>query len=271
VLKISVVVVLRSNLFWAYIALSIPVLWVGAVLIWLLTLPFDPRRRVLHAYTCWWGAHYMHVSPFWTFDVVNREKIEPRGTYVLAANHQSLGDTLLMFAIHKHFKWVSKRSVFRVPFLGWNMHMNRYVPLERGAGDSIRKMMDACEAHLAAGSSIMIFPEGTRSRDGRLRDFKHGAFTLAVKADVPVVPIVIEGSRDALPADGYLFEKHGVVIHVVILDPVHPREVNHDRNALRLLVRDRIAEHLAQMRGVPVADVIGDERPRRQPDQQATG
>jgi 1-acyl-sn-glycerol-3-phosphate acyltransferase len=132
------------------------------------------------------------------------------------ANHQSFLDILILFRLFRHFKWVSKAEMFRIPCIGWNMSLNRYVKLRRGSPESIAHMMAACEKHLAQGSSIMIFPEGTRSEDGRLRSFKHGAFTLARNANVPLLPIVVEGTAHALPKHGFVLRgRHAIRVRVL--------------------------------------------------------
>jgi 1-acyl-sn-glycerol-3-phosphate acyltransferase len=111
--------------------------------------------------------------------------------------------------------------MFRIPAIGWNMVLNRYVRLRRGSPDSIARMMATCEAHLAQGSSIMIFPEGTRSPDGRLKAFKHGAFTLAQRARVPLLPIVVEGTANALPKHGFVLRgRHAIRVRVLEEIPV---------------------------------------------------
>jgi 1-acyl-sn-glycerol-3-phosphate acyltransferase len=139
----------------------------------------------------------------------------------MVANHQSFLDILILFRLFRHFKWVSKAEMFRIPAIGWNMVLNRYVKLRRGSPESIARMMAACEAHLAEGSSVMIFPEGTRSEDGRLRSFKHGAFTLARSAEVPLLPIVVEGTAHALPKHGFVLRgRHAIRIRVLDEIPV---------------------------------------------------
>lgn len=100
--------------------------------------------------------------------VRGRERIDPRATYVMVANHQSLLDILVLFRLFRHFKWVSKVENFKVPFVGWNMRLNRYIPLKRGDRASVIEMIARCERTLRSGSSIMMFPEGTRSQDGHL-------------------------------------------------------------------------------------------------------
>jgi 1-acyl-sn-glycerol-3-phosphate acyltransferase len=135
---------------------------------------------------------------------------------VFVANHLSLLDILVLFRLFVHFKWVSKIELFRIMCIGWNMSLNRYIKLRRGDRESIAQMLRVCEATLAEGSSIMMFPEGTRSPDGRLKDFKHGAFTLAQRARVPLLPIVIEGTARALPKRGFILQgRHAISVRVL--------------------------------------------------------
>jgi len=105
-----------SFLFWAFLGLSSAPLFLGALFIFLLTLPFDRNGRLLHLYSCAWAQLYFAVNPFWRIDFEGREKLPWRGPAVLVANHESLGDILVLFGLYRPFKWVSKRSVFNVPF-----------------------------------------------------------------------------------------------------------------------------------------------------------
>jgi 1-acyl-sn-glycerol-3-phosphate acyltransferase len=86
-----------------------------------------------------------------------------------------------------------------VPLIGWNMRLNRYVQLKRGDKESVARMLQECEMHLDEGSSIFMFPEGTRSADGEIKAFKLGAFQLALKKKVPILPVVVSGTNKALP------------------------------------------------------------------------
>jgi 1-acyl-sn-glycerol-3-phosphate acyltransferase len=204
-----------SLAFWGFIAVSSLLLFPVALLIWLVTAPFDRRLRVV-------------------------------------ANHQSFLDILVMFRLFRHFKWVSKAEMFRIPCIGWNMALNRYVKLRRGSAASIAQMMAACERHLADGSSIMIFPEGTRSADGRLKGFKHGAFTLAQKARVPILPIVVEGTFDALPKHGFVLRGfHAIRVRILPEIPLE-RVVDRPLEDLVQEVRARFAREL----GEPASDVM---------------
>ncbi len=205
-----------SFVFWIFLALSSILLYPVAVLVWAGTLPFDRRRVVLHRFTCFWASLYTWLNPAWRVEVRGREKIRRDAAYVMVANHQSLLDILVLFRLFVHFKWVSKIENFRVPFIGWNMSLNRYIKLRRGSRESVASMMQACERTLAEGSSVMIFPEGTRSRDGRLQPFKPGAFSIAQRAQAAILPIVVEGTAQALPKRGFVLQgRHAIRVRVL--------------------------------------------------------
>lgn len=205
-----------STLFWVFMAVSSLLLFPVAVLIWAFTLPFDPRKVVLHRFTCFWASLYSWLNPMWPVTLVGREKIRSGVPYVMVANHLSLLDILVLFRLFTHFKWVSKIENFRVPLIGWNMSLNRYIKLRRGDRTSILQMLKSCETTLSRGSSIMMFPEGTRSPNGRMRSFKPGAFGLALKTGSPILPIVISGTADALPKRGFLLQgRHPIRISVL--------------------------------------------------------
>ncbi|MDJ0852706.1 MAG: lysophospholipid acyltransferase family protein [Myxococcota bacterium] len=210
---------LLSTAFWAFLTLSSMFLFPVAVLIWVVTAPFDARKVLLHRFTCFWASLYTWLNPAWPVTVTGREKIRPDAAYVMVANHLSLLDILVLFRLFTHFKWVSKIENFRLPFIGWNMLLNDYIKLKRGDRDSVVRMLRECEDALAAGNSIMMFPEGTRSPSGRMRTFKPGAFELALRTKSPILPIVIQGTADALPKKGFVLQgRHP--IRVTVLDEV---------------------------------------------------
>jgi 1-acyl-sn-glycerol-3-phosphate acyltransferase len=205
-----------SALFWAFLVLSSFVMFPIALAIWAVTAPFDPRLRLLHRFTCFWGSLYTWMNPAWPVQLVGREKIRDDVTYVMVANHQSLLDILVLFRVFAHFKWVSKIENFRIPLIGWNMRHNRYIALRRGDRSSVVQMLTRCRETLAAGSSVMIFPEGTRSPDGRLRAFKPGAFVLAKTTGRPILPIVVDGTASALPKRGFVLQgRHRIRVRVL--------------------------------------------------------
>ena len=239
---------LGSVLFWAFLVGSSVLLFPVAVVIWAVTAPFDRRKRLLHQFTCFWASLYSWLNPAWRVRVEGRDKIRPGVAYVMVANHQSLLDILVLFRLFVHFKWVSKIENFRIPCVGWNMHLNGYVKLRRGDKQSIAEMMTASRRVLGEGSSIMMFPEGTRSPDGRLRGFKHGAFTLAQESNCPILPILVEGTANALPKRGFVLQgRHAIRIRV--LD-----EIPHEK------LRDRPVAEVTREVWQRFADELGPER-----------
>ena len=110
-----------------FVVLSSMVLFVVALLIWMATVLFDRRLVILHRFTCFWAYLYLWIFPAWSVSVEGREKIDRDKTYIMVSNHQSLVDILVVFSLFTHFKWVSKNEVFRIPLIGWNMVLNRYV------------------------------------------------------------------------------------------------------------------------------------------------
>ncbi len=237
-----------SVLYWGFVGASAIALFPIAALVWALTAPFDRRKLVLHRFTCFWASLYTWFSPVWRVRVEGREKLRRNATYVMVANHQSLIDIFVLFRLFEHYKWVSKLENFRIPFIGWNMRLNRYIPLRRGDAHSISEMMSACARTLEEGSSIMMFPEGTRTLDGRLRAFKHGAFTLAQTSGCPILPIVIEGSFHALPKKGLLLRgRHR--IRVRVLDEIpHEKLAGRPVEEVTAEVRELFVRELGETR-----------------------
>ena len=195
-----------------------------AVLLWLFTFPFDRRLRILHYFTCFWSGFTLALNPLWKVRITGRERFDKERSYVIVSNHQSGTDIMVLFKLWLPYKWVAKRSLFRVPFIGWNMFLNRYIALDRGKKNSMVSMMDKAAETLRSGTSVMIFPEGTRSRDGKLQHFKTGAFHLAIKAGVPVLPVAIHGTAQAIDRKGFLilWNKN---ITATILEPVPFAEI----------------------------------------------
>jgi len=186
-----------TSLFFIFVAITSLVFFIIAIIIRVTTYPFDKKMRLLHLLTCFWGSLYTYVMPPWKITIQGRNKIKNNKPYIIISNHQSQLD------------------------IGWNMVLNRYIKLVRGDKKSIAQMMDECEMHLKEGSSVYIFPEGSRSPDGHLKQFKSGAFLLAKKLNLPIMPIIIEGTRFALPKHSIDYHgKHPIILRV--LDEIVP-------------------------------------------------
>lgn len=208
-------------LYWTFFLVTLPIEAAGLVLLWLLTAWFDRNRAILHRYVCMFGEIYLKANPMWRAQVRNREKLPKSSGAILIANHASMVDILTVLCLKRPFKWVSKVENFRVPFIGLNLKLAKYVPVTRGNRDSVIEMMNLCEHWLARAVPVFFFPEGTRSKDGNLKPFKDGAFRLAMKVGCPVYPVVLHQTAKGLPKHG-LIPKEKMNAVVEVLDPLKP-------------------------------------------------
>ncbi|MDR1338857.1 MAG: 1-acyl-sn-glycerol-3-phosphate acyltransferase [Prevotellaceae bacterium] len=191
--------------FWLLSIIEAIVLMIINLIVFALTYPFDPKRKVIHAFSLYWGLHYLWFNPLWKIIYVCRANIDPKQPYIIVSNHQSMFDICLMYKIPLVFKWVSKKEVFRMPFVGWLLKLHGDIMINRGTRQSAREMLEKAGKWASKGCSISIFPEGTRSADGRIQGFKEGAFMIAKLNRLPVLPVVIEGTRNILPPGRMLF------------------------------------------------------------------
>jgi len=123
----------------------------------------------------------------------------------VVSNHESNADPFLISFLPWEMKWLGKASLFRIPVAGWMMWMAGDVPVRRGESDSAKEAMAACARWLARGMPVMLFPEGTRSRDGQLLPFKDGAFRLAIETGAEILPLAVSETGTALPKHSWKF------------------------------------------------------------------
>jgi 1-acyl-sn-glycerol-3-phosphate acyltransferase len=139
------------------------------------------------------------------------ERLDPRQTYIFAGNHCSQYDIFAFQGYFPHdFRWIAKKELFSIPLFGQAMRRVGYIPIDRSHGRQALKSLDEAARRIAAGSSVLIFPEGTRSDDGMLHEFKTGAVVLAIKAGVPIVPLGFNGSYEVL-AKGKVMPRSGEI------------------------------------------------------------
>lgn len=169
------------------------------------------------------GALAVAINPFWDFHAIldagsPGAPSDPGRARLFVANHRSMADIFLLCLLPWEFKFLSKKSVFRVPLLGWLMRTAGDIPLTRGDKDSARDALEQMRKRLAGGASVVVFPEGTRSADGSLAPFREGAFRLAIELAVDVVPLAIRGTETALPKHSLVFAP--TTATVAVLPPV---------------------------------------------------
>lgn len=231
---------------WTAIVFIVLVGFFYVSIVWLVTAPFDPGRYAA-------GRAFRHlavaatfVNPYWRFHTSGVEIRDPRRPYVVVANHESYADIFLVSHLHWEMKWLAKDTIFRIPVMGWMMRMAGDVPIIRGNRGSGVQALEACRDRLSKHVSIMIFPEGTRTRTDELLPFKDGAFQLAVSSGAPIIPIAIAGTRDAMAKGSFSFRRANAMCRV--LDPIETAGLSSaDVPALRDQTRERIADARQQL------------------------
>ena len=160
---------------------------------------FDATGRVGHACARFWSRGLLSAARI-RLAVDGLEQVPMDGPVVYMGNHQGNFDiNALSLAIPRQFSWIAKEELFRYPIFGAAMRRAGYIPLDRSDGRKALKSIKQAADRIASGTSVVIFPEGTRTVDGSLLPFKRGAFILAAKAGVPIVPFTINGSRAINP------------------------------------------------------------------------
>ncbi|MFH1876888.1 MAG: lysophospholipid acyltransferase family protein [Candidatus Omnitrophota bacterium] len=197
--------VLLSLLIWLVISILTIMLYGAMLLCATLLYPFDKKRKITHAQCFWWSDAIIWLNPYWNVTVRGLEHIDPKRTYIVIANHQSLADIVLVYQTKMQFKWVAKASLFGVPFVGWSMTLAKHIKLKRGDFGSIKKIYREAALWLRGGMSVLFFPEGTRNEKNAIGDFQNGAFKLAIKEHVPILPVAIEGTGAAIPKGNWIF------------------------------------------------------------------
>jgi 1-acyl-sn-glycerol-3-phosphate acyltransferase len=232
-----------SLLFWASCVLLV-ILWTPLIAFYrLATFRSDPDR-----YKVGWLFHRIaptavRLNPFWDFRVVDDVHPDPRRPYVFVANHASNADPFLVAMVPWEMKWLSKKSIFDIPLLGWMLRVAGDVEVDRGNKESARRAMAEMRERLDRKLSVIIFPQGTRSPDGTVGAFREGAFRLAIEAGVDVIPLAVAGTAESLPKGSISFSKTSAT--VTVLPPVPTKGLSvEDASKLAEEVRGEIARAL---------------------------
>ena len=155
---------------------------------------FDTGGRWQHLWARTWSWLILRSSGV-RVRVEGLENV-PHETAIYCANHQSAMDIPILFVhLPVQFRFLAKRPLFKLPFLGWHLYRSGHIPVDRGQPRKALRSFDQAAERIRSGVPVVLFPEGTRSRDGGLKPFKGGSFYLAIQARVPVVPITLNGTR----------------------------------------------------------------------------
>lgn len=204
---------------------------------------FSRNGNVLHLIARFWANSILWVSRVKT-RVTGAEKLTPGRSYIYMPNHQSNADIpLLLGRLPVQFRWLAKAELFKIPIFGRAMHGVGYISIDRSNRKSAFESLARAARTIRDGTSVLIFPEGTRSRDGRLLSFKKGGFVLAVDSGVPIVPVIIRGTRNIIPKGHFMIRPAPVTMQ--ILDPVETADYTRKtKDALLERIRTILIDNL---------------------------
>jgi 1-acyl-sn-glycerol-3-phosphate acyltransferase len=207
----------------------------------LVTSLFDSTGRLQHRVARVWGRMLLRIGGV-KVRIEGLENIVPDGSYIFVSNHLSYMDTPLAIAhIPAQFRFLAKKSLFKVPFIGFHLQRAGHIPVAReDARASLRTMTEAARIVRERNVSLLVFPEGGRSPD-KMREFKEGAAYIAIKAGVPAVPVGIVGTREVLPMDSLLVKPGQVTLRIGVPIPTAGLG-GHGHRALTGELRERVLD-----------------------------
>ena len=251
------------------------IIWLGIALLifaWLPLLFFvwlidrDPGRYRTGRVFRMLGAAISRVNPNWSVTIDGHHAIDDRHPYIIVSNHLSNADIPVISNLPWEMKWIAKKELFDLPLIGWMMRMAGDIPVARGHLRQRAEVFRLSKFYLDKNISVIFFPEGTRSRSGKMNRFNTGAFDLAIREGIPILPLVIDGSRDCLPKKSWVFNTKASV-RLEVLKPVPATGYQKGDSAeLTEKVRTLMLQKLADMRGESQENVDATFRRPRQDD-----
>ncbi|HMQ67657.1 MAG TPA: lysophospholipid acyltransferase family protein [Ignavibacteria bacterium] len=188
----------------------------------ILVSPIDKKGKITHYLSKIFGGVILFIAGV-KVKVEGREKLNPDDNYIFISNHLSYFDIpILMIAIPNNVRFIYKDTMTKIPILGWGMYLGQYIPINRENVREAMKSLKKAAEKVVSGISVVIFPEGTRSMDGTLGEFKRGTFVLADEAKVPLVPTTVIGSNVIMPRGKFQIRSGNV--KVVFSKPVQYRK-----------------------------------------------
>jgi len=201
------------------------------------------------------GLAISKINPNWNIEIQGETDIDDRKPYIVVCNHMSNADIPLISNLPWEMKWVAKKELFNVPVIGWMMKLAGDISVDRQAKNRRAVTLKKCIYYLNHNCSVIFFPEGTRSRNGNLNKFNNGAFDLAIRKNIDVLPLAIDGTKDCLPKKSWRF-KPNVYVRLKVFAPVSVAGYSNDNvSELTNAVRNKIKKQLSQWREVQVDQV----------------
>ena len=245
---------LLSILYYIVLVLFLIVYGIFISVVWLLTVWWDKKKRVIAATTYVHAMMLFWLSPGWKIRVEGIEHYDRKKPYVIICNHQGMFDIPLIYAIRPNTRWVAKRELIKMPFVGHALLIHGDILIRRGEAASARHMLKEAKKELDLGVSVNIFPEGTRLKSGKMNRFREGAFLLAKMAGVEILPVVLDGTANAF--NGWK-QVRPHTFRLKMLEPISVKTIkNTGVKEVMEMAREMILEEHMKMR----PDLYGEEK-----------
>ena len=209
---------------------AFPVLLVLTILTAVFTIilsPVFPNAQFSYFPAHWWGRFFCYLL-FIKVKITGIEKLDPKKSYVIAANHQSIYDIFVVYGwLPMIFKWVMKAELRKIPLVGKACESAGHIFIDRKNPVAAKKSLDKAEAQLRNGVSVVVFPEGTRTYTGQMGKFKKGAFRMATDLHLPIVPVTLRGCFERLPRNGFIITPG--TIEMIVHEPVEVEGYEHEK------------------------------------------
>ncbi|HKJ91929.1 MAG TPA: lysophospholipid acyltransferase family protein [Longimicrobiales bacterium] len=255
-----------SGLLWATVAIWTLLFTPIVAVVYVCTAPFDPGHYAAGRLLRICAMLTVKTNPLWHFRTSGVRITDPRRPYVAVSNHESFADIFLISHLPWEMKWVSKETFFRLPAMGWMMRMAGDIEVQRGSTRGRLRALDGIRDRIAKRVTVMVMPEGTRSKTGNMLPFQDGAFRVAVETGAPILPMAVAGTRDAMAKGSLVFNRARAEVRV--LEPVETagltvKDVPELRERVRAMIqaaRDELRRELEdRSNGEPNAAEGGGE------------
>jgi 1-acyl-sn-glycerol-3-phosphate acyltransferase len=244
---------IKSVLLWLgiifLIVIYIPILWVSKL------FDKDPSHYKTGYRFRGLGRAMTRINPWWKVTTHIPYQVKDRNPYIFVANHLSMADIPVLSHVPWEMKWVGKKELFELPLLGKMMVWSKDIYVDRKAANRLIATLKQVKDHIDNKVSVLFFPEGTRSKNGNLNKFNDGAFAMAIRFKVPIIPIVMDGTQKALPKGKWKFDSK-VDMHIHVLPPVETSSYKkNEARELSLHVRELMAVKLMELRNASREEV----------------
>lgn len=221
-------------------AITAAVMTLVLAIVYLVAIPFDRSNKAFSFIAYWWSRAVFAATGI-KVKAIGLEKIDTSKTYVYVSNHASLFDIIsVVVVIGRHLRFIAKKEIARIPVFGWAI-ARANIMIDRESAPGAARSLEKAAERIGLGESVILFAEGTRTRDGNLLPFKRGAFALAISAGVPVVPLTILGSYNIMRKGKLRVNKGEITI--LVDSPIDAREYRDKQGAVALMNKVREIIH----------------------------